>query len=238
MIYFNKSIVSVCGAQIVKKQHYPLIWRKLSINYHLRVIISTSYKDYLILAVNSNYLMAISELTHLLTAIGNETMSILSRRNLLRGRWQQGEPAVRPPWIISESVFINGCTRCNACIDACETGVMVSGAGGYPELDFSRAECSFCGRCAQVCQAALFDKEQPVPWRYKADIGASCLTNRNVECRVCLESCEISAIKFKLKAGRVAQPLLNTEVCNGCGACVSSCPVKAISVGEQTLSGE
>lgn len=157
-------------------------------------------------------------------------MSNLSRRNLLRGRWQQQSFVVRPPWIISESEFINNCSRCNACIKSCETNVIISGAGGFPELDFNRSECNFCGNCVQACQEAVFDEEQEAPWRYKAEINSACLTNKNIECRICNDSCEVSAIKFKLKAGHVAQPVLNITLCNGCGACISHCPVKAINV--------
>lgn len=165
-------------------------------------------------------------------------MSNLSRRNLLRGHWQQQRAVIRPPWIISESEFINKCSRCNSCIQACETKVIISGGGGFPELDFHQSECNFCGNCVQVCQEPIFDKEQRTPWHYKAEINLSCLSLKGIECRICHDSCEFSAIKFKLKAGHVAQPILNKKMCNGCGACISHCPVKAISISDSELNGE
>lgn len=165
-------------------------------------------------------------------------MSSLSRRNLLRGRWHNPTSAIRPPWIVSESVFIDKCNRCHACVESCETNVIVCGAGNYPELDFNRAECSFCGACAEACKEAVFDKGMETPWRHKIEIDSACLAFKGVECRICQDNCEFSAITFKLSAGRVAQPVTNLALCNGCGACIGHCPAKAISVTDKALNGE
>lgn len=159
-------------------------------------------------------------------------MSSLSRRNLLRGKWQ-GRPHIRPPWIISEQVLVENCTRCHACIDSCETHVLISGSGGYPEVDFARAECTFCKQCVVACQETIFDETQERPWHYQARIKQDCLTYKGIECRVCQDNCDVSAITFRLSAGRVAQPHINLELCNGCGACVKGCPTKAVDVSNQ-----
>ena len=61
-------------------------------------------------------------------------MTDLSRRKLLTGFWQAGKQpssATRPPWSVSESDFIAGCTRCQNCVAACETGVLVAGVAVY-----------------------------------------------------------------------------------------------------------
>lgn len=162
-------------------------------------------------------------------------MTELSRRSLLRGKWRQRSSAIRPPWSIDELAFIEGCTRCNACITACETQVIVAGSGGYPELDFQRAECTFCQRCVQACAEPVFkrlaavDKLNTAPWQLKALIGSTCLTEQGIECRSCQDSCEPYAISFKLRS-TVAQPVLDGSRCNGCGACVRSCPANAIRI--------
>ncbi|GAK87860.1 ferredoxin-type protein NapF [Vibrio ponticus] len=41
------------------------------------------------------------------------------------------------------------------------------------------------------------------------------------------------AIQFRLEVGRVAQPNLDTTLCNGCGACVAICPTSSINVSNQ-----
>lgn len=73
-------------------------------------------------------------------------MTDLSRRKLLTGAWRadkQQMTVFRPPWSVMGANFIAGCTRCHACVTACETGVLMVGSGGFPEIDFQRAECSF-----------------------------------------------------------------------------------------------
>ncbi|STJ79710.1 ferredoxin-type protein [Escherichia coli] len=44
-----------------------------------------------------------------------------SRRGILTGRWRKASNGIRPPWSGDESHFLTHCTRCDACINACET---------------------------------------------------------------------------------------------------------------------
>lgn len=159
-----------------------------------------------------------------------ETVS-LSRRGFLRGRLRAVLPGLRPPWAPGEEEFVARCTRCDACVQACPTAIIVHGDGGYPVIDFSRGECSFCGECVDRCEpAALRRVEGREPWALKAAAGASCLAQQGVECRVCGECCERSAIRFRPRLGGVALPELDAAACNGCGACVAPCPVGAIAM--------
>lgn len=158
-------------------------------------------------------------------------MSVLSRRNLLRGQWHRSS-AIRPPWSIDEAQFIDGCTRCHACVDACETQVLIVKGDGFPEIDFQRAECTFCGRCVAACPEPVFISIESQPWQRKAIISTTCLTFQNVACRSCQDVCEPNAIKFKLRLGGIAQPELERDSCTGCGSCISSCPVQAITTSE------
>jgi ferredoxin-type protein NapF len=108
---------------------------------------------------------------------------------------------------------------------------LVRGDGGFPEIDFSRGECSFCGECERVCAAdALTRSAGAEPWQLRATIGDTCIAARGVECRVCGESCGAAAIRFPARAGGVRLPDLDSERCTGCGACVAPCPVSAIAV--------
>lgn len=160
-------------------------------------------------------------------------MSTLSRRNLLRGQWRNSSTAIRPPWSVEKSLFVDGCTRCQACVSACETGVItIAGRFDYPELDFQRAECTFCRRCAEACPEPIFKSAESRPWRRVAVIDESCLTMKGIACRSCQDVCEPYAIQFRLRLGGIAQPQLDIDACTGCGGCVKSCPVGAITTRE------
>lgn len=155
-----------------------------------------------------------------------------SRRGFLRGRVRAVAPAPRPPWAREERDFISSCTRCDACIDACPTAILVRADGGFPAVDFSRGECTFCGDCVTHCapRALLRPAEGDAPWSLKASIGQACLAAAGVECRVCGETCPAGAIRFRPRIGGVALPQLEAEACTGCGACFAPCPTRAIVV--------
>ena len=57
----------------------------------------------------------------------------------------------------------------------------------------------------------------------------SCLARQGTLCEICRDACEPRAIGFVRSAGSV--PVVDPQLCNGCGACVPACPVAAISLG-------
>jgi len=157
---------------------------------------------------------------------------MLSRRAFLGvTRSSQGSP-VRPPWALAESDFVDTCTRCSACIEACPTGLLVRGDGGYPEADFTPGRapegCTFCTDCRTACTPGALRANEA--WQLKAVFSADCLAERNVICRTCGESCEVRAIHFPPRLGGVAGPQLDALACTGCGACLADCPTRAIRV--------
>ncbi|WP_448208085.1 ferredoxin-type protein NapF [Azospirillum sp. sgz302134] len=151
------------------------------------------------------------------------------RRRFLRGRLRAAPDAVRPPWS-RIAHFTALCTRCGACARACPEGILRPGDGGFPEIDFSRGECSFCGACADACPAPVFDRSAARPWALTAALGPSCLAVQRVVCRSCRDACPESAIRFTLMPGGAAQGAVDAQACTGCGACVSACPVDAVSI--------
>lgn len=156
----------------------------------------------------------------------------LSRRGFLRAR-PLTRRAFRPPWALPEHDFLQSCTRCEKCIEVCPTEVVRRGDGGFPEVSFSHAECTFCGACVKHClpgalrQGAAADA---LPWPYRAMIGSTCLAQQDVVCRSCGDACELRAIRFRPRLGAAALPEIEMDVCTGCGACVGPCPAQAIAM--------
>jgi len=97
-------------------------------------------------------------------------------------------------------------------------------------MSFQSGECTFCGDCVTACKTgALLRADQARPWDLKAAISDTCVTHKGVECRICGENCEVSAIRFRPTLGGISKPQLEDNVCTGCGACVAPCPVGAVS---------
>ena len=103
---------------------------------------------------------------------------------------------------------------------------------GFPEVDFKRGECTFCGACAAACKdkALLHSDAQIWPWAIKAHVAGACLAQRGVECRICGDHCAATAIRFSPRLGGPPLAEIDPAKCTGCGACVAPCPVNAISI--------
>lgn len=156
-------------------------------------------------------------------------MSINQQRRALFRRTKVDE-SVRLPWLKKDLAFTDACTRCADCVKACPEQIIRIGDGGFPEIDFSIAECTFCQKCLDSCSEDMFDKEQELAWHYKAQISERCLNSDLVYCRSCAESCETQALKFNFTDTLFVSPDVVSDDCNGCGACVAICPTKAITV--------
>lgn len=152
----------------------------------------------------------------------------ISRRALLRGRVHAPAP-LRPPWALEEPAFLEACTACDRCVDACPEQVLVRAGGGHPVFDPARGECTFCGDCATACTPGALDRTQPRPWTQTAVIGEACLTAQGVVCASCADACPERAIGMH-RAGPVAVPRIDAAACSGCGACVGVCPTVTVAL--------
>ena len=135
---------------------------------------------------------------------------------------------LRPPGVASEDRFIKDCTRCDQCIKACAEQILFKGSGGYPEISFETGECTFCFDSIATCEPGALTMEQ-LPWAYVATTNSQCLPVNGVACQSCQDSCDQNAIEFNYTK-TIPTPDIINERCNACGACVSVCPTKAISI--------
>lgn len=157
------------------------------------------------------------------------------RRAFLRGDFRNVERP-RPPGAQDWEVFADACDGCGACVDACPEQLLSADNDGFPILNPKVGACTFCHLCTEACPTDALQADQPWPWR--ARIGASCLSVQGVQCRTCEDHCDARAIRFRLQTGGRVTPVLDPELCTGCGGCVGPCPVGAVSLAKMTPTVE
>lgn len=154
---------------------------------------------------------------------------------------------LRPPGAVDERSFSGLCTRCGNCIRACPHGVIERDTGkqGWagilaPVLTFENDYCrEDCTRCTEVCPSGALAQVRPEQ-KPSVRIGLPsvdmdiCLLSEDRECSACMRWCPYEAIRYVFSETSYSlAPVIDTEKCNGCGACEKACPtrpVKAIRV--------
>ena len=150
------------------------------------------------------------------------------RRALLCGRARVDRP-LRPPWALAEAAFVEACTGCGACVSACPESVLALGAGRLAVFDPALGECTFCTCCADACADAAFGPLSGRPWALRALVADRCLARNGVVCSSCRDACGEAAIRFPVTRS-IPVPLVASDRCTGCGACVAGCPSGAITL--------
>lgn len=139
---------------------------------------------------------------------------------------------MRPPWSLRpDDAFVTACTRCGDCVRACPEKVLFTGDGGFPEIRFSTSGCTLCGECDRACPTDAIDRAgagEAFAWRVQ--VSPACLARHGVECRVCGDACDTRALRFVPAPGGIAQMRISPADCSGCGACLPTCPVAALSL--------
>ncbi|MEN8257318.1 MAG: ferredoxin-type protein NapF [Thermodesulfobacteriota bacterium] len=145
---------------------------------------------------------------------------------------QNGRPSlIRPPWALPEDGFVASCTKCDLCLAACSPKIIDHDMVGYPKVNFSKGECSFCRQCLEKCptQALTGELDTP-PWSLKVEILSSCLVLQGTSCRSCGEYCPRGAISFQPAESGRSEVLIDQNNCTGCGACLGVCPAQCIRI--------
>jgi ferredoxin-type protein NapF len=138
---------------------------------------------------------------------------------------------VRPPYSKGESTFETLCLSCEskACATSCEEKIIVINAQGSPILNFKERGCTFCEACALSCESEVLSLEnletsEVINAKFVISVE-SCAAHNEVICFSCKEPCIDDAILFT----GMFNPVIDMDICTGCGFCLSRCPTSAIT---------
>ena len=165
---------------------------------------------------------------------------------------------VRPPGSQREKEFLSRCVRCGECMKVCITGglqptLLEAGIEGIwsPVLVSRIGYCEYnCTLCGQVCPTSairkltLEEKHKTVIGLAFVDPGRCIPFAQGTPCIVCEEHCPTpkKAIVFRDQPGKggvpVKVPVVDTELCIGCGICETKCPVADLAGIRVTSVGE
>jgi ferredoxin-type protein NapF len=73
-------------------------------------------------------------------------------------------------------------------------------------------------------------RESPGP--RVAAVTSACLEARGIACRACEIACDEDALRFRPIGGGKSLLSIATDRCTGCGACLTPCPARALTLEE------
>ncbi len=144
-------------------------------------------------------------------------------------RPQQMIPVFRPPGAVDEATFLDECTRCAACIEACPHEAVIQAperlrrAAGTPVIDPDRSPCRMCDDlpCVAACEPDVLSLAAPVLMGTARITPQTCLAHQpGPGCTVCSEQCPVEGA-IEVVDGR---PRVVESACTGCGVCRYVCP--------------
>ena len=166
---------------------------------------------------------------------------------------------LRPPGIQSERDFMARCVKCGKCVEACPyaalhvADALNGAAAGTPCIQAREQACRLCADfpCVEACptQALRDVVEKHDPHMGYARIEEDvCIAYQGYRCEVCYRVCplidEAITIDFQRLEGDDIHtkfiPVVNRDICAGCGLCVQRCavsdpyvPIRIVSLAEQ-----
>jgi ferredoxin-type protein NapG len=169
-------------------------------------------------------------------------------------RFERAFPVLRPPGAVAEVEFLAGCTRCEACIQACPHQSIIQApvryrlAAGTPMIDPIQQPCWMCADfpCIASCEPGVLQRALPKRMATARIETFSCLAWQGNFCTVCSEQCPVpgaialeadqrfadggslresdSDSKIPSGGNAATKPRIVDEVCTGCGVCQYVCP--------------
>jgi len=131
----------------------------------------------------------------------------------------------RPPHAVDELIFEKLCHGCGMCQASCPNSVIEIQAGKATiNLDYNA--CSLCDECVDTCPTGALHKSIPAHIDLQPSFSESCNLAMQIPCSSCSNACSRSAIT--MDGGDL--PIVNPQLCNGCGECRSACYLGAITL--------
>lgn len=149
-----------------------------------------------------------------------------------------------PPGAGSAKHLKQHCTACQLCVSACPNKILrPSGKLAtlmQPEMSYERGYCRpECTRCSEVCpndaiKRVTEEEKSSIQIGRAVWISQNCIVNRdNESCTNCERHCPTKAITLvhreRDNPDSLKIPVVETELCIGCGACENLCPARPFS---------
>ncbi|WP_447973380.1 4Fe-4S dicluster domain-containing protein [Nitrospira sp. Kam-Ns4a] len=130
---------------------------------------------------------------------------------------------LRPPGAVPEALFLERCTQCGDCIEACPYEAIKAAPGGTPVIFPDEAPCHLCEDfpCIAACEAeALLPVESKEAVRMGVAVVSHRLCTAGQGCHACVSHCPTQALSMDFAAFRLQ---VEATRCVGCGLCEQVC---------------
>ncbi len=162
---------------------------------------------------------------------------------------RNSETLIRPPGALPEPEFLAKCVKCGECMKVCPTNGLQNAfdQGGLlaiwtpilvPRIGYCEYQCALC---TEVCPTGAIE-QLTIKQKTETKIGSAwvrrhrCIPYATGEpCKVCQERCPTSPKAIQMietevfapdgEVVPVKVPVVDNDVCNGCGVCETKCPV-------------
>ena len=159
---------------------------------------------------------------------------------LLDKKAPEREVPITPPGSKSVKDFYSRCTACQLCVASCPNNVLRPSASlehlMQPEMSFERGYCRpECTRCSEVCPSGAISRiSREEKTQYHVGLAVInrelCVAESGTHCGNCARHCPAAAIEMVHTGEDEHQrPVVNENLCIGCGACENLCPVRPLS---------
>ena len=149
-----------------------------------------------------------------------------------------------PPGASGTANLKRRCTACQLCVSACPSNVLrpsnVFATFMQPEMSFEKGYCRpECVECSLVCPSGAITaitaaEKTAVSIGHAVFIKENCVVNKDeIQCESCERHCPTKAIilvdRNPGEKNSLKIPVVNDELCIGCGACEYLCPARPFS---------